>query len=177
MSEQRLRAGDRYRDIVSEHDVADMLDRLAEFGVVTLHGLPLRRRRAVVDHIAVASSGVHVIDTKMWAGRVELKEGGSALKPDERLLVAGRDRTRLATDLVRKVVGVRRALGELMVPIHAALCFVDGDWPLWAKPFEVRGVTVLWPKELERRVAQLGKCEPAEITEIATRLRAAPRTR
>jgi Nuclease-related domain len=173
MSVQRLHAGDRYRDIVSEQDVADMLDRLGTFGVVTLHGVRLRRRRAIVDHIAVAPSGVYVIDTKMCTGRVELKEGGSELKPDDRLLVAGRDRTRLAADLLRKVSGVRGALGDMMVPVHAALCFIDGDWPLRAKPFDVRGVTVMWSKELERRVAQLGRREAHEIAEIASRLQAA----
>ena len=64
---------------------------------------------------------------------------------------------------MKKSVDVRRALGCALVPVHAVLCVVDGDWPLFPKPIEIHGVTVLWPKELERRVAQLGKLEPAVI--------------
>ena len=48
----------------------------------------------------------------------------------------------------------------------ACLCFVDGDWPLLAKPIEIRGVTVMWPKELERRAEQLGKLGPERSDDI-----------
>ena len=121
--------------------------------------------------MVVAPSGVYVVDTRMWTGRVELRHGSNLLRRNDRLVVAGRDRTRLADRARRRSrCGVRRALGGLVVPVHAVLCFVDGDWPLWAKPIELRGATVMWPKELERRAKQLGKLDGAAIRDIAARL-------
>ena len=113
----------------------------------------------------------------MWTGRVELRHGVQPPRRNDRLVVAGRDRTRLADRLTKKSVRVRRALGGLVVPVHGVLCFVDGDWPLWAKPIELRGATVMWPKELERRAKQLGKLDGAAIRDIAARLQHSLRPR
>ena len=158
------------RAVTGEAQVAELLDGLAEFGVVTLHHRRVKRSRSTINHVVVAPSGVYVVDTRMWTGRVELRHGSNLLRRNDRLVVAGRDRTRLADRLTKKSVGVRRALGGLVVPVHAVLCFVDGDWPLWAKPIELRGATVMWPKELERRAKQLGKLDGAAIRDIAARL-------
>jgi hypothetical protein len=162
--------GDR-RAVATEQDLADMLDRLTAYGVVTMHRQRVRRSLTRIDHLAVAPSGVYVINARMWAGAVALEVGGSAFRPKDRLRIGTHNRTRHATEVDRKARRVRRALGESIVPVYAVLCFIGGDWPLWATPIEVRGVTVLWPKELERRVAQLGKRERPEIELIAARLR------
>jgi hypothetical protein len=157
-------------DVTTDGDVACMLDSLAPYGVVALHGRRLRRSRSSIDHLAAGPSGVYVVDTLMWAGPVELHEGGSDLRPKDRLLVAGSDRTRLAVAVAKKVAAVRRLLGDPSVPVHGVLCFIDGDWPLWAKPIEVRGITVMWPKELERRVVRLGKGSPTTIATLGEQL-------
>ena len=123
----------------------------------------------------IAPSGVYVVATEAWAERVERRDTGSALRPKSRLFVGDRDRTRRADALVKHVVEVRRALRAQSVPVHAVVCVVDGDWPLFPKAIEIHGVTVLWPKELERRVVQLGKLGPEAIDDIDRRLTAAPR--
>jgi len=153
-----------------------MLDGLAEYHVVARHEVRFRRTRATLDHLLIAPSGVYVVATEAWAERVERRDTGSALRPKSRLFVGDRDRTRRADALVKHVVAVRRALGAHLVPVHAVICVVDGDWPLFPKVIEIHGVTVLWPKELERRVVQLGKLEPAAIDGIDRSLTAA-RTR
>jgi hypothetical protein len=158
------------RNRTREAQVGQLLDGLAEFGVVTLHHRRIKRTRSTIDHVVVAPSGVYVVDTRMWNGRVELRHGSNLLRRNDRLVVAGRDRTRLADRLTKESVRVRRALGGLVAPVHGVLCFVDDDWPLWAKPIEVRGATVMWPKELERRAKQLGKLDGATIRDIAARL-------
>jgi hypothetical protein len=171
MSAQPLRFHNQVgRDVTTDDDVGSMLDRLAPYGVIALHGRRVRRSRRAIDHVAIGPSGVYVVDTAMWGGRVELHEGASGLKPKDRLLVAGHDRTRLAAALVKKVAAVRRALGDPPLPVHGVLCFIDGDWPLWAKPIEMRGVTVMWPKELERRVARLGRASPDAIAAVGRQL-------
>ena len=173
----RQAARPRERAIQGEAEVTELLDRLAEYHVVARHHLRLRRSRTKLDHLLIAPSGVYVVDCQLWIDRVELRETGSALRPKPRLFVGDRDRTRRADTLMKKTVDVRRALGSHMVPVHAVLCVVDGDWPLFPKPIEINGVTVLWPKELERRVAQLGKLEPAVITAVASQLQRELRTR
>jgi hypothetical protein len=157
--------------IATEQDLADMLDRLAAYGVVAMHRQRVRRSWTRIDHLAVAPSGVYVINARMWEGPVAVEVGGTTFEPKDHLRIGTRNRTRLATELVRKAARVRRALGDSMVPVHAALCFIGGDWPLWTKPIEIRDVTILWPEELERRVVQLGRRERPEIELIASRLR------
>jgi Nuclease-related domain len=150
--------------------VAEMLDGLRAYGVVAWHGARLRRPRTRVDHLVLAPSGVYVVAARAWTGRVELRTAGSELRAKQRLRVGGRDRTRVAHALVKDSVAVRRALGRYMVPVHAVLCIADGDWPLWAKPLELDGISVVWPKELERRVRQLGKLDGGGIDQLATHL-------
>jgi hypothetical protein len=161
----------RMRDAQDEA-IAQMLDGLAEYHVVARHQVRLRRTRTKLDHLLVAPSGVYVVATEVWPARVERRDTGSALRPKSRLFVGDRDRTRRADALVKHVVAVRRALGAHLVPVHAVICVVDGDWPLFPKAIEIHGVTVLWPKELERRVVQLGKLEPEAIADIDRRLTA-----
>ena len=163
----------RIREAPGENEIAVMLDRLAEYHVVARHQVRLRRTRTKLDHLLIAPSGVYVVATEAWAERVERRDTGSALRPKSRLFVGDRDRTRRADALVKHVVEVRRALGAQLVPVHAVVCVVDGDWPLFPKAIEIHGVTVLWPKELERRVVQLGKLGPEAIDDIDRRLTAA----
>jgi hypothetical protein len=163
----------RTRDAQGAAEIALMLDGLAEYHVVARHQVRLRRTRTKLDHLVVAPSGVYVVATEAWPARVERRDTGSALRPKSRLFVGDRDRTRRADALVKHVVAVRRALGAHLVPVHAVICVVDADWPLFPEAIEIHGVTVLWPKELERCVVQLGKLEPEAVGDIDRRLTAA----
>lgn len=62
--------------------------------------------RGNVDHIAVAPSGVYVIDTKDLTGKVAVR---TPVFGQPKLLVAGRDRTKLVDRLERQVAVVREA--------------------------------------------------------------------
>ncbi|MGI8806579.1 MAG: hypothetical protein ACR2KK_01750, partial [Acidimicrobiales bacterium] len=42
------------------------------------------------------------------------------------------------------------------VPVRPGLCFVDAEWGLFAKPFELDGVLVTWAKALRERLGQPG---------------------
>lgn len=58
-------------------------------------------------------------------------------------------------------------LGGVQVPIHAALCFIEADWNLFAKPFQLDGVWVTWAQKLAEMIAALGPMTPTDVTDVA----------
>jgi hypothetical protein len=56
------------------------------------------------------------------------------------------------------------------VAVTAAVCFVASDWGLFAKPFEVSGVIVIWPQKLAERIGAAGPLTNATVTRIANRI-------
>src|SRR5262249_53224471 len=106
------------------------------------------------------------------SGRVEVHERGGWMQRSERLMVGSHDRTRLADAVVKKASTLRGALRGFQIPVHPVLCFTHGDWPLWARPIEIRGATVMWPKELARRAKQLGRMRAPGLAALAAALEA-----
>ncbi len=77
-----------------EERVGARLDRLVSESVRVLHDRRIPGSRANIDHLVVAPSGVHVIDSKKYQGRPERRAEGGLFRPRvERLVVGGRDRT------------------------------------------------------------------------------------
>lgn len=142
-----------------ERAVGRVLDALAADGVHVLHD---RRRRpgarANLDHLAVSPSAVWVIDTKARRGLVTRRVRRWPRR-EERLFVAGRDRTALVASMGPQVDAVRAALGEAWawVPARPALCFVGAQWDSPARPFEVGGVAVAWPSALAELIRSDGR--------------------
>src|SRR5581483_8237399 len=91
------------------------------------------------DHLVVAPWGVFVIDAKNYKGRVEKRDRGGLFSTDYRLYVGGRDRTALIAGMTKQVDAVRKARGDEFanVQICKAICFVEADWPLFARPIEL----------------------------------------
>jgi hypothetical protein len=75
--------------------------------VLVLHDRRMPRSRANLDHIAVTASGVHVIDAKRYSGRIEVRR---PLFGDPRLMIAGRNKTKLVAGLQKQREAVRAAL-------------------------------------------------------------------
>ena len=80
-----------------------------------------------IDHIVVASSGVWIIDSKKWQGKIEYKSL-KATSGDWRLFVNGDDRTDEVDKIYGVVIPVAQVITDRSIPINAALCFIDGDW-------------------------------------------------
>ena len=161
-----------------ERLVGNRLDAMVDEGVVTLHDQRVPRTTASIDHVAVGPAGVFVIDTKRHRGRISQRDAGWVNR-DERLYVAGRDRTRLAEGALRQADVVRAALGPDLadLPVTPVLCFANGEFPGAAQPFVVRGVVVTWPKALQALIAEPGPLDAATVDAavrlLADRLRAA----
>jgi hypothetical protein len=155
------------RPLTAEPQLADLLDELATFGIVTFHDRRIKRSLLFVDHVVVAPSGVYAVDARPWDRRVEVRERNAWMRRSERLMVGSRNRTRLADAVVKKASLLRGALHGFQIPVHPVLCLTHGDWPLWARPIEIRGATVMWPKELERRAKQLGRVNAQGLAALA----------
>jgi hypothetical protein len=153
-----------------ERRLAERLARTVGDRAIVLHDRRIPGRRSNIDHLAVAPSGVWVIDTKRYTGRVEHRDVGGWFRTDLRLYVGERDRTKLVNGLGWQLDVARAVLGDDHVPLHAALCFVDADWGLFAKPFHHDGVWIGCPKALSEALATSGALAPDDVLEVARRL-------
>lgn len=141
---------------------------------IVLHDRRIPGSRANIDHVVVAASGVWVIDAKLYRGKVEHRTVGSFWKPEHRVFVGGRDRTKLVLGMARQVDATRAALaGDPLAPdvmVTPAVCFVASEWGLFAKTFELHGVAVLWPQKLAERIAAPGRLTATAIARLANRI-------
>ena len=154
-----------------EERVAQVLhDRLGDSAVL-LHDRKVPGTRGNIDHIAIASSGVWVIDAKRYKGKVEQRDVGGWFKTDLRLYVGGRDRTKTVTGLGWQVEAVTKALDAEEIPIQTALSFVGAEWPIFfAKPFRLHGVWISWPAKLADLIAAPGPLSEEDIDRVARKL-------
>jgi Nuclease-related domain len=124
-------------------------------GLRVLHDRRVPGTRGNIDHIAIASAGVFVVDAKAYEGLIEIRNYGWFFRPDWRLTVGRRDKSKLARAMGWQVDAVRAALEAAGIdprpPITPVLCFVDGRWPLFRPPNEFEGVRL----ESERSIGDL----------------------
>jgi hypothetical protein len=148
--------------------VAAQLDRVAGDSVRALHDRRVDGERSSIDHIVVAPSGVYVVSSMLYDGRVERRDKGTLRHVDLRLWIGNRDRSHLLDGVARQTTAVRRVVG-MGVPVHGVLCFVGSDWGVLMRPFHVTGVLVTWPKALARQVQARGPLGP-NIAQLAFEL-------
>jgi hypothetical protein len=126
-----------------------------------LHDRRAPRSSANIDHIAVAPSGIYVIDYKRYKGKIEVARplfGGAKLK------IGGRDRTKLIDGLEKQVAKVTAALGATAddVSVYGCLCVVaprallaDSGLPV-LRTLKINGYPLYSPKRLAKRLNQPG---------------------
>jgi len=154
-----------------ERRLAAHLQREIGDGAIFLHSR--RIPNGDIDHLAIAPSGIYVIDAKNYTGRVEVKDVGSWRTIDRRLYVGGRDESKLVEGMSKQVVAVTKALassGVADTPIHPVLCFTDSEWGIFAKPLSFGAVTCLWAKKLCELIKQPGPVDLSQRELIARRL-------
>ncbi len=153
-------AGQSYlRGAVGEEKLGAALDALVGQGLRVLHDRRRPRTAANIDHLVVAPTGVWVIDAKRYTGKVTTVDRGGWFRSDVRLVVGGRERTKLVDGVQKQVADVQLVLERSSLPglpVHGALCFVDADFGLFAKPLAVGGVLVTWRKALRSRLLATG---------------------
>jgi Nuclease-related domain len=157
-----------------EERLAQFFERELPKSALALHDRRIPGSRANIDHVVVASSGVWVIDAKLYRGKVERRTLGPIWRAEPAVFVGGRDRTKLIHGMSRQLASVTAALAPdplaAQVPVRPVVCFVASDWALFAKPFEIAGVLVAWPRKLVERVAAPGPLTTADVTRLANRI-------
>lgn len=143
-----------------------LTERLGDRAVL-LHDRKVPRTNGNIDHVAIASSGVWVIDAKRHKGRVERKDVGRWLRADIRLYVDGRDRSKLVEKLGWQVDAVTSTIGDPAVPVHPTLSFVGAEWSFFAKPLRIDGVLVAWPRKLADLIAEPGPLADDQVEHLA----------
>ncbi len=99
---------------------------VGEAGFV-LHDRAVPHSRANIDHIAVVASGVWVVDTKRYHGRVRRGRPPGRLVGRRTLVVNGHDRGHLVV-AARRQRAVVEAVAGPGTPVRAVLCFADASW-------------------------------------------------
>ena len=126
-----------------------------------LHDRRIPGRRSNIDHLAIAASGVYVIDAKRYRGKIEVRKPlfGSA-----KLRIAGRDRTKLVEGLTRQVAAVAAALSETdrEVCVHGCFCFLNPEGLLAESGLpafnrlRINGYALYSPRRLAKRLNEPG---------------------
>lgn len=150
--------------------LAARMARLAGDRATFLYDRKVPGTRGNIDMVAVAPSGVWVVDAKAYLGTVTTREVGGWFTSRRRLLVAGRDRTSLADGMAWQTAAVERAVADPCVPVHGALCFLDAEWRLFARPARLGGVWIIWPKRLAKMIGAPGSLDAARMSELAVLL-------
>jgi len=140
-----------------------------------LHDRRMPGSRANIDHVAVAASGVYVIDAKRYRGKIEVRR---ALLGDAKLVINGRDRTKLLAGLGRQVAAVEALLraGAPGVPVYGCLCFVapegrlaDSGLPL-VRTLKIAGYPLYYPRRLAKKLNGPGPLTRGRAVEIRNQL-------
>ncbi len=139
--------------------------------VPLLHDRRMPGSRANIDHIAVAASGIYVIDAKRYRGKIEVHK---PLFGAPKLTIDGRDRTRLIAGLARQVSAVEAAVSDIApgVPVHGCLCFLTPEKPRGEiglpllRTLRIDGYPLYYPRRLSRRLNRSGSLTPERAREL-----------
>lgn len=143
--------------------------------VIVLHDRSMPGSRANIDHIAVAPSGVFVIDAKRYRGKIEVRK---PIFGDAVLVINGRRKTKLVEGLKRQVDAVAAGLVivEQDVPIHGCFCFLNpagqpggSGLPLWST-LKIDGFPLYYPRRLSKRLNRSGPLDAEKISVLAEAL-------
>jgi len=139
----------------AEVEVGRMLDSLP--GVRVVHDrIEPGRQRANIDHIVVTTSGILVVDTKSYRGRIDVS--ARALKID------GRDRTRLVLAVQHQVAALSQFVSG-RVPVEGCLCFLGGNFSLIG-PTRCQGVQVIGVRGLARHVKKRSNIRAIDVESV-----------
>ncbi len=162
-----------------EQAVGRRLDELVADGVEVMHDRHIPGSVANIDHIAVSSSGVYVIDAKHYTGMVRVDWEGGLFSPRRyKLLVGRRDCTKLVAGVEKQVELVRAALGRRAgptaeVPVIGVLAFFGAQWPVLLPPDKINEVRLEGPRSVRKLVRGPGPLSPEHVAMTAAYLRTA----
>lgn len=155
-----------------EIEVGRALDNLGKkYGFLVIHDRLMPKSRANIDHMAVTSTGIFIIDAKYYQGRIEVRGilekfvGGQS-----QLWIGNRNRTSLLDGMNKQVLAVEKVLehADVKFPVLGALAFYNARWvlPTFLRPNSVNGILVN-SKGLDHIFRKLAPNDPQEVARIA----------
>jgi hypothetical protein len=162
---------------VGEEEFGRRLSGSAGPQLKVLHDRKVPRSAANIDHLAVTTAGIWVLDAKRYKGRVETRGHGVFSKRPPDLYVGGRNQTKLVEGVLRQVETVRSVLAPLAAEldrgepfdVRGGLVFVNAEFGLFSSPFSVDGVWVGWGKAIRKRLLD-ETAGPLPVDVVAKRL-------
>jgi nuclease-like protein len=155
------------RGAIGEQKLAEAISGVD--GVRALNDRRVPGTRGNIDHLVIAPPGVFVVDAKLYKGLIKVRDKGGWFTSDKRLYVGRRDCSRLAENMGWQVAAVGRALtaaGLHDVPIQPVLCFIDGDWSLFA-PQSYRGVRLEGKRSIKVLISGRRVLDEATIDRVS----------
>jgi hypothetical protein len=157
-----------------EEELAACLARRCP-GAIVLHDRRMPGSRANIDHLAVAPSGVHVIDAKRYRGKIEVR---TPFFGDAKLVIGGRDKTKLVDGLERQAEAVRSFVSSVApeITVTACFCFLNpagqagGSGIPLLRTLSIRGHSLFSPRKLAKRLNEPGALDPGQIRDLAAAL-------
>jgi hypothetical protein len=140
-----------------------------------LHDRRAPNRRGNIDHIAIAPSGIYVIDCKRYKGRIAVAQ---PLFGKAKLKIGGRDQTKLIEGLGKQVALVKVALADIAddVPVQGCLCFVapegffaDSGLPV-LRTLRINGYPLYYPRRLAKRLNRSGPLSADQTLTLQAKL-------
>ncbi|MEA2189156.1 MAG: hypothetical protein QOK16_4167 [Solirubrobacteraceae bacterium] len=152
----------------AEEHTGKVLARCLHDGVVVLHDRRIPRSRVNIDHIAVARSGIWVIDSERYTGKVAISK---PLFGKVKLTIAGRDKTKLVESLTKQLALAEAVMPDIApgVPVRGALCFVEADLPVLGR-LAFNGYPLLSTTSLAKCINANGPITEEDVPVIAAQI-------
>lgn len=145
----------------------DSLAGIAEEGYVLLHDRRIPGGQANIDHVVIGPTGVYIVETKHYSGRVVISRGA--------VLYNGRSMDRAVDQSWREAAAVEAALGErlrdLGVRVRPIVCIQGADLELegWRVKPIVRGARFCSGRRLRHVISEGDRVLEARDIEILAR--------
>lgn len=141
-------------------------------GVYAIHDRRIPGSRANIDHIAIAPTGIYVIDSKMTSGRPAARRTGPVWnRGPVHLIVGGRNRTSFVEGTQRQALAVAAVVRDIPaatnVPIVPMVVLVGAEWGWFANALRVGGVWIGWPKRMAKVVSRPGSLSSSVVNQLA----------
>lgn len=156
-----------------EIGIGKKLETLAEkYEFMVLHDRLIPGSKANIDHIAITSAGVAVIDAKNYKGIVKVKELGGIFGDNRKeLWIGGRNRTKLIDGVKHQTQVVEKILASsaIEMPVIGILAFYNAQWDTYRWLLgqkEIRGVLIN-SKGVEPILSQVGPFSPKDRLQVA----------
>ena len=163
---------------VGEEEFGRRLSGIASETMKVLHDRKVPASAANIDHLAVTSEGIWVLDAKRYKGKVETRGHGLLSRRPPDLYVGGRNQMKLVRGVTKQAEVVRTVLqsmpaehGVAEIPVRPALVFIGAEFGLFPSPLTVDGVWVGWGKAVRKRLMEetTGQLPVAELAKRLAR--------